>query len=254
MREQEIFIPILIGTGVFVLVALFINTLIALYRTRRRQHERELVLLKQSFEQELLQAQIEVQEATFRHIASELHDNVCQLLSTAKVLMGIAKMKLPEAPPSLATATETLSKAIVEVRSLSRSLDPEWVKGFSLAENLSTEMARIRSSGTVQASQQIDAVVNLKPEEQVMLFRMVQEAVQNAVRHAAPTAIHVQVAQQDKELEVRIRNNGKPLPPVFEGMGTNNMRQRARLFGGTVQWLRLPGETEVLVRLPVGKA
>lgn len=87
-----------------------------------------------------------------------------------------------------------------------------------------------------------------------MLFRMVQEAVQNALRHAAPSTIHVRASQRGKVLELRIRNDGKPLPDVFEGMGTNNMRQRATLFGGSVQWLRLPGETEVVVRLPVKTA
>jgi signal transduction histidine kinase len=66
-----------------------------------------------------LQVQVEIQESTYRHIAKEIHDNVGQLLSTTKMLIGIAELKLGQAPDTLQTASATLSKAIQELRMLS---------------------------------------------------------------------------------------------------------------------------------------
>lgn len=243
-------LPILAGTLLFIVLSFFINLLVYLFRQKRKHFFREVTTLKQTYEQALRQAQIEVQETTYRHVAKELHDNVGQLLSTTKMLLGVTELKLGTIPDTMQTASATLSKAIQELRQVSRSLDREWLEQFNLLENLQTEIDWINAGETIKASLDCHTAIPLNPEGQIIVFRMVQEAIQNAVRHAQPSRIAVSI-NNGQQLEVKIVNDGKPLPAHFQGMGTNNMRQRARLFGGTVQWQSANHETIVTICLPL---
>ena len=249
-ESNEIIIMALAGIALILfLVTIFIFSIIR-YRQRVAKEQEEKERMTKRFEQELLQSKLETQEETFRHIAKELHDNVGQLLSTTKMLMGITELKLGHSPETLNTAGNTLTKAIQELRMLSRSLDKEWLEQFDFLENLKNEVDRINSGETVHANIECNAAIAMKPEAQIILFRIVQEAVQNAVRHAGPSHLSI-VVSNGEALEVKVINDGKPLPQDFHGMGTNNMRYRAGLFGGTVNWQSAADETVVTIRLPL---
>ncbi len=250
MDKPDVLLPILAGTAIFVVLSVFINILIYLFRQKRKHHRQEVALLKQAYEQSILQAQVEVQESTYRHIANELHDNVGQLLSTTKMLMGVTKLQLGQAPDTLSTASATLSKAIEELRLLSRSLDREWLEQFNFLDNLHNEVERINAGDAIKAAVECSTAISMNPEQQIILFRIVQEAIQNAIRHAQPSQINVQISNS-QALEVKVINDGKPLPAEFSGMGTRNMRHRTRLFGGDIQWLSDQGKTTVAIRLPL---
>ena len=72
-----------------------------------------------AFKQELLQTQLETQEYSFSQVSRELHDNIGQLLSTTKLLLGMAVMELENVPDTLKTAEQTVGKAIQDLRLLS---------------------------------------------------------------------------------------------------------------------------------------
>jgi len=237
----------------FMVIFLGILLLVTLIFTRKKQNELYLDQQRMAarFESQQLQSRIEVQEETFRHIGKELHDNIGQLLSTTKMLIGLTERNLPSIPDTLTTANATLSKAIFEVRSLSRSLDKEWLEQFNFLENLQNEITRVNAGGVIKASYQCNAPIEMKSEEQIILFRIVQEAIQNALRHAEPSTLNVHIHKSSSRLEVKVINDGKPLPPVFHGMGTNNMKSRAQLFGGSVQWQPKEKGTEVTITLPI---
>ena len=253
ITKQQILLAVITVTILFFLFGVFTVTYFLAFRRNKKKHLLEMETFKKEFEQQLLQSQVEVQESTYRHIAKELHDNVGQLLSTTKMLMGVTEIKLGHVPDTLHTADATLAKAIQELRLLSRSLDKEWLEQFNFLENLQGEVARINEGEIISATIDCTAAIRMKPEEQIILFRIVQEAIQNAIRHAQPSLLNV-VINNGEQLEVRVINNGKPLPAGFHGMGTNNMMHRARLFGGTVQWIGRPEETTVTICLPLNHA
>lgn len=251
MFDEEIAIMAIAGIGLILfLVTIFILSIVR-YRRRVARDRDERMLMTKQFEQELLQSKLETQEETFRHIAKELHDNVGQLLSTTKMLISVTEINLTPAPDTLVTANATLGDAIQELRLLSRSLDQEWLEQFSFLDNLGSEVARINAGKTIQANVECNVPVPLRAEEQIMLFRIVQEAVHNAVRHASPTRIDVLVTGRMNALVVQVVNDGKRLPATFSGMGTNNMRHRAGLLGGTVEWKPLEASTVVEISLPI---
>lgn len=252
-NDNNIIIGVITVTVVFTLFSVFMIISFIASRRNKEKHRQEMEASKKEYEQHLLQVQVEVQESTYRHIAKELHDNVGQLLSTTKMLMGITELKLGHAPETLVNASTTLGKAIQEIRLLSRSLDKDWLAQFNFLENLQGEVDRINGSEVIKAAVDCHTAIALKPEEQIILFRIVQEAMQNAVRHAQPSTLNV-IINDGQQLEVKVINDGKPLPPDFHGMGTANMKHRARLFGGTVQWQSAPQETTVTICLPLNHA
>ena len=252
-QGAEIFSAVIVVSIVLLMLVFVVLVVIVNYKRKQKLHAREKHIMREEFSQQMLQAQIEVQESTYRHIAKELHDNVGQLLSTTKMLMGITEIKLGHSPDTLNTANSTLAKAIQELRMLSRSMDKDWLEQFDFLANLESEMQRINSGESIRAAVECNATIAMKPEEQIVLFRIVQEAVQNAVRHAQPSRLNV-IVSNGQGLEVKVINDGKPLPKNFGGMGTRNMRHRAGLFGGTVNWKSAPDETIVTICLPLNHA
>ncbi len=239
-------------SSIFTLVAAFVVAYLLYFNQRKARLIAEKKTLKEDFEKQLLRSRVEVQEATFQHIGRELHDNVGQLLSTAKMLLGVTEMGLPAVPDTLQTASATLSKAIQEIRQLSRSLDKEWLEQFSLLANLREETERINAGGTVRASCNCSIILQMPAAEQIILFRIVQEAIQNALKHAHPATIIVVMTEQDHWLHVTVTDDGGGMPVNFQGMGTANMQRRVQLFGGSVTWERLaPQGTQVTIRIPL---
>ncbi len=149
ISQYDIIISVIAAVSLFLLLAGFVIAFALKFQKRRQQHIREMVNLKYTYEQQLLQSQIEVQEATFSALGKELHDNIGQLLSSTKMLLGITQRNMPNTPDTLMTAEETLGKAINELRSLSKSLTKEWLEQFKLIENLQPEVARINSANEI---------------------------------------------------------------------------------------------------------
>ncbi len=195
---------------------------------------------QKEFQEQLLQSQLEAQEYSFNQISKELHDNIGQLLSSTKMLLGIAEMELDKVPDTLRTAEHTLSKAIQDVRTLSKSLNKEWLHQFNLIENLEAEKERINAAQQIEAELKSDyEKLPLDAETQVMLFCIIQEALQNSIQHASPTHIAIQIKRANNNLKVSIDDDGSSFDIESvkkESIGLHNMEYRTQLLGGTVEW------------------
>jgi signal transduction histidine kinase len=168
------------------------------------------------------------------------------------MLLGITERNLEKPLDTLTTAHETLAKAIIELRTLSRSLDKEWLAQFRFLENITGEVLRVNASGILQVQLVADGDLPIDAEKQIMLFRVVQEAIQNAVKHAAATKLLITVERNDRVLIV-IRDNGTGMNEgVQKGMGIMNMTRRVQLLNGMIEWLPAePHGTEIIITLPL---
>jgi signal transduction histidine kinase len=238
-------------TGIVIFILLF-------YQKKRFSHRYQLEQMKNEMERELLRTQLETQENTFRQIADELHDNVGQLLSSANILLVVTRKKLPDPPDTLLIASETLSKAMQDLRALSRSLNKEWLQRFNLIDNLQAEADRINISRAIlvriiPGTDQLPATA----EAQVMLFRIIQEAIQNCIRHAGARSIDVHITMDEASIKICVHDDGKgftPDPNRPQGLGLLNMRHRTSLLGGSISWESVAGEgTKVQICLPIQK-
>jgi signal transduction histidine kinase len=254
MEKNQVIFAVLIGTMLLVLLAFFLLFFLIRYRSRSNQYIRERENLKQEFEQTLLQSQIEVQENTFAGLSRELHDNIGQLLVSAKTLISVTQLNQQQPSDTLNIAVDTIGKAITEVRALSRLLDKEWLQQFNFIENLQTEAKRLNATKTIHIDLSHPEKLLLQPEEQIILFRIVQEAIQNAVKHSKAENITIDVSHSTSSLIVNIIDNGVGFNEdiITSSLGLKNMKHRTQLLGGTIDWISSPGSgSTVILKLPV---
>jgi Signal transduction histidine kinase len=252
MEQKDIIFGIVFTTIVLVLLVAFLMFFFVRYRLRSNAYIKERETMKKAFEQTLLQSRVEVQEATFTELGKELHDNIGQLLSSTKMLLGITQRNLPSSPDTLTIAEETLGKAINELRSLSKSLDKEWLEQFNFIQNLEAEAARINESGYLQIVFSHPDKLYLKSSEQIILFRVVQEAIQNAIKHAEAKNIRIDLTIAHEKVVVNIIDDGIGFtePKVADGLGMRNMKHRTKLLGGTIWWSSEGKGSSVTIELP----
>jgi signal transduction histidine kinase len=253
ISTKNIIILVVLISLILLMVAFFIFTYVRLYNQRKKIIAEEKQIMNDEFEKQLLRSQVEVQETTFTTLGRELHDNIGQLLSTTKMLLGISEKDFTLLPPTYITAKETLGKAIQELRSLSKSLDKEWLQQFNFIENVQNEVKRINCSQELQVHFFCDCEVLLSVEKQIILFRIVQEAIQNSVKHSSAKNLSIQMAATDT-LTVTVTDDGIGMPSaeISKGMGLFNMKQRASLLGGSITWnASETGGTSILIKVPI---
>ncbi len=252
MEKKEIIFGIIFTTVVVILLVAFLMFFFIRYRLRSNTYIKERETMKKAFEQNLLQSQIEVQEATFAGLGKELHDNIGQLLSSTKMLLGITQRNLPAPPETLVIAEETLGKAIIELRALSKSLDKEWLERFNFIQNLEVEVLRINATGHLQIIFSHPEELLLKSDKQIILFRIVQEAIQNAIKHAQAQKIRINLLISKGIIKIDIIDDGigfdKSLPS--EGLGIMNMKHRTKLLDGNIVWNSGDSGSQVTIEVP----
>ncbi len=247
---------IVISSAFFLLVAVGIIVLVLVYQKKQSQYLQEKVALQAAFEKEILEAQLDMQEQTLKNIAQEIHDNIGQTLSLAKLNLNTIRPEKENAPEKIANTKELVSKAIADLRTLSKTLHTEAVLSVGLAEAIAMELQMIQKAGVFETSFRVIGIAApLDPQKELILFRAVQEALNNAIKHSEATEIIVKLRYAPQELQVMVTDNGKGFEAAgtnpSEGSGMRNMRNRAKLIGGSLQIDGTKGGTEIRLTLPI---
>ena len=255
-NSKEILVAMIIAMMLFLILTGTIVFIPLFYQKKKFQHREQLVKMQYDMQQEILQTQLETQEYTFRQVAGELHDNVGQLLSSVKMLLGITERGLPEVPETLRIAMATVGQAIGELRSFSKSLSPDWLNQFDLLENLRNELDRLSASGQLQGELDTNiAELPMAPQQQVLLFRVLQEAMQNAIKHSEAFVIRISVQSTGDDITLVVKDDGIGFDPNLretKGIGMMNMLHRVGLLSGTIRWEAGDGSgTKVTIWLPL---
>lgn len=252
-KTNAIIEAIIVISSIFVVVAAFVIAYFIYFKHRKENMARENKELRESFQTQLLQSRIEVQEQTFQQIGKELHDNVGQLLSTSRMLLGLTERSFTTPPDTLLTANATLGQAINEIRSLAKTLDKDWLERFSFDENMQTMVERINAGKTIEAAYVQSIHLPLQSDEQIILFRIVQEAIQNALKHASASQLRITIEEKEERYLISVSDNGKGfhMDAVTKSLGIANMQQRVQLLRGTLAVNTVPGKgTTITIQLP----
>jgi signal transduction histidine kinase len=248
---------IVMGSVFFLLVAVGIIVLVLVYQRRQGQYVQEKAALQAAFEKELLEAQLEMQELTLKNISQEIHDNIGQTLSLAKLnLNTIHPEKTAGLPEKVANTKQLVSKAILDLRSLSKTLHTEAVLQSGFVDAVAAEMSQVEKAGVFRTSFDVSGTpVPVDAQKELILFRAVQEALNNAIKHSGADRIEVHLWYSATELQVAVRDNGTGFnatnPDAGTGSGLRNLRNRAKLIGGTLQINPLQPGTEIRLNLPI---
>lgn len=176
----------------------------------------------------LTQSLLEGQEQERKRLSAELHDSIGGLLSQLRYLLGA---KIPQHNQTLTTILDELFD---EVRSIGTDLYSPHLQKFPLTQLVEGYCQKYKKNNTIQIQVEHSGHPFAKSEQvKLHLFRIVQEAVTNAIRHSKATQILVQLIYTETALSIIIEDNGVGLPHhnTPNGMGMDNMRNRATFIG-----------------------
>lgn len=231
--------PVIIVASALLLffVIFFYLFMIQSYR-RRTMHLKDIDNLQSKFESTLLRSQLEIQEQTFRNISQEIHDNIGQALSLAKLNLNTINVQNFES--KLAITEDLLSKAITDLRDLSKSLSGDKISDLGLQAAIAHELALIEKAVTIKTEFSGDDLeLALDDRQVIVVFRMIQEMLNNILKHARATLIAIKLENTAAATLITIKDNGigfelDKLEEGKTGIGLKNMQQRARDINGSV--------------------
>jgi PAS domain S-box-containing protein len=199
-----------------------------------RNHEARLLEEKINYQRHIARNTINTQEKERSEIGKELHDNVNQILASAKLFLSSPFIETDEREYFTNKALEHIDMAIEEIRKLSKSLVSPSAADLGIIETIDDMIGDIRSA------QKIEVVVNhagideskLDYGLKLTLYRMVQEQMNNILKYAEATKINITIKEKEKKLMLTIADNGKGFDPITKrkGIGLNNIINRADVF------------------------
>jgi len=202
---------------------------------------------------------LEISEMEQRRIGQDLHDTLGQNLTGAAFLSKVLGEKLSrrQAPEcdDAAAIEELLNQAVAQTRSIAKGLCPVEVSLGGLADALEELAAGVRRVFEIACTFEHDPIDLLPPAVTSHAYRIVQEAVNNAVKHANASAIAIRARRRDHAFELVVADDGDGMPPGRDppkGMGLRIMQYRAGVIGATIDVSSAPGEgTTIRCRLPL---
>ena len=212
--------------------------------------------MQTQFHHELLQTQIEIQEQTLKTISQEIHDNVGQILSLAKLNLNTVENN---SDPKIENTKNLISKAIADLRNLSRSMFGDQLKEIGLPRAVANELAIVEGSGHFKTTMEISGEpFHLSDKKELVVFRMLQEAINNTIKHAKATTITVIVRYIGNSFCLSIADNGKGFDVgsangKANGMGLKSIQNRAELIGGSAIIVSTP-QSGTMIKVEIADA
>jgi signal transduction histidine kinase len=204
---------------------------------------------------------IELQEKERKRIAAELHDSIAQniLIIKNSALIGLRLKKSPlKMVKHLTEISNYASQTLQDIRKVSQGLRPVLLDRLGLTESLCHLAGTISSVTSIHATASIDQVDNLlNKEAEINLFRIVQESLNNIVKHSQATNAEISVKRDAKKIRILIKDNGKGMNTSHSealsdvGMGLVVMAERIKMLDGTLQITSFSGKgTSIQVEIP----
>ncbi|MBC6698035.1 ATP-binding protein [Hymenobacter puniceus] len=235
----------------------------------RRRLQQQVAFAQERQQLERLRAEqvLAAEEQERRRIGADLHDGLGQLLSVVKLNLGALRNELEpilrkSQRQQFKAALDIVDESVREVRGISHNLAPYVLIRRGLAEAVRSFLDKIECVSRFQIHFEApDLEDRLEPAIEVALFRMVQELVQNILKHAQATSFSVQLIRQPQQLTVLIEDNGVGFCPAKQasqpdaGMGLRNIQSRVAYLAGSMYVDSRPGHgTSITVEVPLGKA
>jgi signal transduction histidine kinase len=238
IQANNIVLIVVLITAIFLIVAAFLLIYVNLYNERKKKHTEEKKTMQLEFAQQLLQSQLEVQEQTFNNISREIHDNVGQILSLAKVQLSIMGESNQPIDVLLPEIKENIGKAMSDLRDIAKSLSTDRIQQISFEETIRHETERINKSGVLQAYFKTEGIAKeIQEQKKLILFRIIQESLQNILKHAEASSIIILLKYKEDVIEITVQDDGKGFDIEEQtqnktGLGLRNIISRTELIGG----------------------
>jgi signal transduction histidine kinase len=242
MNDTEIVLIIIVSVAIMVALSLGVILFFHLSQRKIQQERLKAETLKTQFQKELLQQNIQTQEKERARIARELHDDIGSKLNIIHLNLHLIQQESRKGKPIdelLGDIQQALKSSIDSSRQISHDLLPPTLRKFGLQAAIEDLQNLVNQSPkpklTVKGAALCDG---LSDQAQLHLFRIVQELVQNALKHAEADNLYLNFSEEDKLLRLSYEDDGVGLPDnldISSGLGMSNLKSRVQMLDG--DWL-----------------
>jgi two-component system NarL family sensor kinase len=232
--------------------------IILILNQKKFHFNKKLLKVESEFQESMLLTKIEIQEQTFHHIAREIHDHIGQRLTMARLQVNQAAYNTDKFEnEKLLEASYMIEEAIADLKHLSRSITANLIRDEGLLSALQMEIDRVKKIVPID----IELVINkeddppfMTEENELIIYRIIQEALQNIMKHSEANKVDIQMTYNNKYLNMIIRDNGKGFEQLAYktksdagNSGLANLKKRTELLCGSFHIDSKPDEGTTLV-------
>ena len=252
-----------VGTMGMLVLTVGLVLFIIFHQRKVSRYQRTLQKMEEEQQKILLNASIKLQEEERQRLAADLHDDAGPLLATARLYLNENLVNQDKATQlqSIFQARQIIDDKIQLVRNISHSLMPPTLKNFGLESAVNDLFQKISGSGTMNASSRFhDYKDRLKAEKELIVFRIVQELVNNILKHSSSSFIHLTQNVHGDKFYLRIHHDGRGIVQAdFDklnksniGLGLKNISSRLRVVQGNIYFEKDISQTyyKVTIELP----
>jgi signal transduction histidine kinase len=269
LQAKQSGISLVLFLGTLGMLALTIGLILFIIFHQRKviRYQLRLQHMEQEQQKILLNASIRLQEEERQRLAADLHDDAGPLLATARLYLNENLVNQDKATQlqSIFQARQILDDTIQLIRNISHSLMPPTLKNFGLESATNDLFQKISGSGTINASSRFHEYrERLKPEIELIVFRVIQELINNILKHSNSSFIHLTQNTHNGMFILRIHHDGRGIVQAdFEklnksniGLGLKNISSRLRVAQGKIFFEKDPSQTyyKVTIEIPIEDA
>ncbi len=270
MQNQEILLVIILGVILALLLVGFIVSFLFLYQKKQNEHKKEMAIMHEEYDQQILRVQFEMQEATLKEISEKLHHGLkndmvatIQRLNLIAFLIQKNSEKINNLPEEINSIAQELTRIKDEVRLTSHSLSPDRINQVGLVDAIRFEAKRLSNNSSIKvnfdSNDSLLTNVIIGENNSVYIFRIFQEIIGNIVSHSKATEIRIHLNLIDKNIfTLDVIDNGigfnvkEKKKSKNSGLGLAGMHKRAIQIGADFTITSTPNiGTTINLRLPL---
>jgi two-component system, NarL family, sensor kinase len=262
--SNDIILFVVVAAIAFLLLIIFVIMLLFLSKARQSRYALWSKETEVKFKREILLTELEIREQTLKNISAELHDNLGQLLSL--VVLNLSAIEIADSGPDavrLNNSIDLTQKVVAALRDLSGTMNAGIMHKAGLPETIRQELNLLEKTGKFYTDFQCSGPeLRFDPSRETIVYRIFQESMTNAIKHAHATALKVAIHFTANEVQVSISDNGIGFDEADalrggdqkKGSGLENMKRRAGLVKGILVVKSEPSKgTRIMVTIPIGQ-
>ena len=234
-----------IGSIGMITLAIGIIVFVIMHQRKVIKYHIQMKRLETEKQQIYLNASIRFQEEERQRIAADLHDDAGPLLATARLYLNenLVNQEKAQQLQSIFSAKQIIDDAILLIRNISHSLMPPTLKNFGLESATTDLFQKISGSGSLNASARFhDYRERMKVEQELLVFRIIQELINNIIKHSNAGFIHLTQNANANYIYIRLHHDGKgivqaefdKLNQLSQGLGLKNIASRMKVLNGRI--------------------
>jgi signal transduction histidine kinase len=263
MEELNTIFIVISSSLILLFFSLFI--IFILFRIKKKviSSNLEIEKIKHETENKILETKIEIQETTFNQISSEIHDNISLGLTLAKLQITNYLDKKEENFEKLILAVDLISKSLIDLNDISKSLDGNKLLEYGLIDAIESEISVLQKTGIYD----VDLVIIGEPffldqKMDLVILRIMQEACNNILKHAQANNIRVELYYEPDLFKMKVIDNGigfdqikvNEKKQIRKMSGLKNVYSRSEIVGGKFEIISKENSgTTILISIPVNK-